>query len=1128
MDAPNQLDLADLTSQNPTGFRLHRMELYNWGTFHESIWTIQPNGNNSLLTGDIGSGKSTVVDALTTLLVPSQKITFNKAAGAESKERNLNSYVRGAYKSEKSELTQSSKAVTLRDESAYTVLLAWFYNEDFKQGMTLAQVFWLKEGINNPERFYVSAEKSLTIKKDFANFGGDINKLKKRLRQNQAHISSSFREYSTLFRRYFGIQTEQALDLFYQTVSMKSVGNLTDFVRLHMLEKNDVESQLDELLRGFDNLNRLHEAVLKARQQIEQLSPLCEDLTHHEKLQAVIQSLRDARAALASWFARFKQALLHTQIETLNKQSQQLMHRIEKVSKLIQGLRDKEDDLHRSIEDQGGRRLREIEREIQHFLQEVNRCKQQYQNYEKSCQALNLQSQLEETLFYQNQSQLKVLNNRLQEEEARLQEERDGNAIQLSLYRKEHEKQRQEIESLKQRKSNIPLRNLSIRQDLLNTLQLEEDELPFAGELLQVDENETKWEGAIERVLHNMGLSLLVPERHYKRVSQYVEQTHLKGRLVYFRVNSQLSNNSLSSRAIPEAGSLADKIRIKPDSEFYEWLEHSLASRFNYHCSETLEDFRRHPYAITENGQIKAGKQRHEKDDRYKLHDRSRYVLGWSNLEKLKVLEAQQQLLENQIHQCSIAISAIEQKVKALRQQDNAIHDLQKIIQFTEIDWQTPTLSIEQLKQEKKEIEESSDILQQLQQQLQKTIESRKQQEQQEKQLFNEQGTLKNKIEVAQESLKNANEIAQEYTQEEMQVHQKILEDWRKKTLGELVFNLRNLDKNQRQIREAMKMAIDNNSKKRETLTQSIIRNMTDYKRNYPAETSEVDAHLEAGHEYVQMLQVLQSEDLPRHEATFKKMLNEQTIQGVVMFQSQLEKERRKIEDKITAINQSLHQIEYNTGSYIKLLADLAQDVDVRDFRSELKSILENSLDSEDMYTEERFLKVKSIMERFRGREGQVEQDRRWMNKVTDVRNWYNFSASERWRENNEEKEYYSDSAGKSGGQKEKLAYTILASALAYQFGLEWGNNRSRSFRFVAIDEAFGKGSDESTRYALELFKKLNLQLLIVTPLQKIHVIEDYISAVHFVHNREGKYSMLRNLSIEEYQQEKTKANTVL
>jgi uncharacterized protein YPO0396 len=136
---------------------------------------------------------------------------------------------------------------------------------------------------------------------------------------------------------------------------------------------------------------------------------------------------------------------------------------------------------------------------------------------------------------------------------------------------------------------------------------------------------------------------------------------------------------------------------------------------------------------------------------------------------------------------------------------------------------------------------------------------------------------------------------------------------------------------------------------------------------------------------------------------------------------------------------------------------------------------------------------------------------------VTDVRNWFNFSASERWSEDDSEREFYSDSAGKSGGQKEKLAYTILASALAYQFGLEWGNVQSRSFRFVVIDEAFGRGSDESTRYGLELFERLNLQLLIVTPLQKIHIIENHIDAVHFIHNEDGRNSLISNLTLEQY-----------
>ncbi|HIJ34908.1 MAG TPA: ATP-dependent exonuclease SbcCD, C subunit-like protein, partial [Gammaproteobacteria bacterium] len=102
----------------------------------------------------------------------------------------------------------------------------------------------------------------------------------------------------------------------------------------------------------------------------------------------------------------------------------------------------------------------------------------------------------------------------------------------------------------------------------------------------------------------------------------------------------------------------------------------------------------------------------------------------------------------------------------------------------------------------------------------------------------------------------------------------------------------------------------------------------------------------------------------------------------------------------------------------------------------------------------------------------------------------------------------------------------VLAASLAYQFGLEWGATRSRSFRFVVIDEAFGRGSDESARFGLRLFKQLNLQLLIVTPLQKIHIIEPYVASVGFVHNDEGRESKLRNLTIDEYRSEKAARTT--
>lgn len=102
------------------GFRLHHLEVFNWGTFDKRVWRMTPEGDTALLTGDIGSGKSTLVDAMTTLLLPAHRISYNKAAGAEARERTLRSYVEGHYKSERVEATGASRAIGLRDNRSYS------------------------------------------------------------------------------------------------------------------------------------------------------------------------------------------------------------------------------------------------------------------------------------------------------------------------------------------------------------------------------------------------------------------------------------------------------------------------------------------------------------------------------------------------------------------------------------------------------------------------------------------------------------------------------------------------------------------------------------------------------------------------------------------------------------------------------------------------------------------------------------------------------------------------------------------------------------------------------------------------------------------------------------------------
>lgn len=302
---------------------------------------------------------------------------------------------------------------------------------------------------------------------------------------------------------------------------------------------------------------------------------------------------------------------------------------------------------------------------------------------------------------------------------------------------------------------------------------------------------------------------------------------------------------------------------------------------------------------------------------------------------------------------------------------------------------------------------------------------------------------------------------------------------------------------------------------------------MGKFRSDWPLDAAELDVSTDGGDEYRSLLTQLRTDDLPRFEARFKEMLNVNAIREVAALQAHLRTAQQQIKDRVRIINESLADIDYQPHTYIRLESEASTDADIRAFRNDLRSCTEGTIgtstggsDDDESYSEAKFLQVQAIVSRLKGREGHSEEDRRWRAKVTDVRTWFTFAASERVRADDSEHEHYSDSGGKSGGQKEKLAYTILAASLAYQFGLVSSGMQSKTFRFVVIDEAFGRGSDESARFGLALFERLGLQLLVVTPLQKIHVIEPFVTRVGFVHNDGGQTSKLATLTIAEYREQ--------
>lgn len=1110
------------------GFRLHSLEVLNWGTFHDSIWKIEPDGNNSLLTGDVGSGKSTLVDALTCLIVPHHKIVFNKAAGADNKERTLLSYVKGEYKNTKNDDGESrEKAVTLRynnfDDATFSVIIANFTNKGYQSSVALAQVFWIEN--DKVQKLLLIREKMpFSVKEHFTQIE-DAKALRKKLKE-LPHVEifdDNFSKYSQRFRHLFGMNSEKAIDLFYQTVSMKSVSSLTSFVQEHMLEKTDIKSQIEDLKKRFDDLNKAYAAVQQARKQKDVLSPLVKFSQDFREFQETVESIGNLLQAFPSFFAAKKQVILENEIRESERKLLQLDGQLKSFETGLNQKRDTVTDIKQNIRENGGSRLEQIAFEIRQREGERDKKRKVHNSYTDLASSCDLESSNSEVSFFRNKKNADQKFSTLKNRQAEILDKHGELAGKKANIKDEIEKAAAELESLKIRPNQIPLEYFNLRKKMAEDLGMSEDEIPFTGELIRVLEREKDWEGALERLLRGFGISMLVPEKHYRLISQYVNARTMMYRdkrlkLDYFSIPHNFDYNGQNDI---DEDSVVNKIEIKPDSLFEDWILNELETKFNLRCV-SLEEFQRQKRdVITKEGQFKRGK-KHTKDDRYDLWDRRNFVLGWTtNKEKITALSKHVDTLKSKSNDFDNQITSLATELQTNTKSQGNLQQILSYDNWYDLNWQDEVLAIASLEKERNELESTNNILKTLNERLAEVTKEITELETEQSVALQTKGSIESKLQEYYEDVIECDNTVDSLNVEERGKYFPLIEN----EIENIELSIKNIGKVRDDLFKKKNTQRENASKSQNGVRDRIIKQMVEFNDQFPSDSLDLSAEIDSLPEYLWRLDKILTEGLPVHEATLKTMLNKNTIDDIVAFDNKLDMHEKAIKDKIRSINEHLKAIEFNRATFIELIADRNRDLEIKRFKEDLKACYSNILDTNDAYTEARFNDVQKILNRFRSND---TRDIEWTHKVTDVRNWFDFNASERYLATNDEKEYYIGSSGKSGGQKEKLAYTIIASALAYQFGLTYGEPKSKSFRFAVIDEAFGKGSDSSAEYGLELFKKLNLQLLIVTPLQKIHIIENYIAAVHHVANRDGNYSEIQNLTVAEYKTEKHLHNGVV
>ncbi len=1086
------------------GFRLRQLEVYNWGTFNQRIWRIIPSSGTALLTGANGSGKSTLADALLTLLVPFARRTYNQASGTEKhRERNEGTYVRGAWSKQKDRENNSANVQYLRGKDSYSVLLAVFVNASLEQYVTLAQVFWWQQG--ELRKFFVIAPAPLNIEEHFS-VRGEMTDLRKQLRTRGAEVFDEFAKYSRRFCHLMGLRSEKALDLFNQIVSIKDIGGLNAFVREHMLEKTDAQQRIAQLRENFENLTRAHAAIELAERQLSVLEPLMNEVGEYEKLQARIAEAEQCAQVVPVYIAGCKKTLLETAIDDARQQRAAAQGQSDALNQRLDQLMQQQIGLSVAIQnDQVGQRIHQMERDIQSLAQQQATKKKQAEQYNTLAWSLNLPEYDDETIFLANARRATVLLAQAAQRSAALTGQRDEQKQQETSLTATLRGLAEELTSLQQRKSQIPGEDIRLRSLLAQTLAIAEEELPFIGELLRVRESARQWEPAIERLLHGFGRQLLIPEQHYQQISRYVDQTNLHGRLIYHRIRGPRTprNNTALERNM-----LFFKLEVKPDTEFTNWLTAELIDAYDYACCETLQEFQQARRALTINGQIKHSAARHEKDDRSSLGDRKRYVLGWSNAQKIEAITAELVAQQKALAAVKASIERIEQAQKHEQKREQALQRLLEFTTFAALDWRTDEQRRNDLLAQKRELEASADHLAELRRQLVEVTQQHRERQQERDNLNATIATLDSAIARYQQQRSACHVTLQAASHADISAYVAQIEKDHKST----ALTIENADDVRERMAQFYRARATSLRGLVTPLMSKIIGLMNDFKQISPAIAHELDASIEAIAAYRHHYEQIRREDLPRYRRRFKELLDEKVITNISVFKAALERQIEDIKKSIGSLNDSLRLIDYTPSTYIQLCFDQTRDSEVRDFRTQLRACLPDVTQPRTAEANEAsFQRIQALIRRF-------EQEERWTAKVTDVRNWLDFSAEERYREDDTTKNYYNDSSGRSGGQKTKLAYTILASAIAYQYGLDQQEERKQAFRFVVIDEAFVRSDEMNARYAMELFKQLDLQLLVLTPLDKIHVIEPYISACHYVtNNQEENDSKVYNFTISEY-----------
>ena len=929
---------------------------------------------------------------------------------------------------------------------------------------------------------------------EFAGTQFDVNRIKAKFNGISPH--SGYGTFATTVCSRLGIgrsgEGQRALGLLARVQAGREFTTVDMLFKTMVLDPPKTLSDAKAAVDHFADLEATYDAMKTAEDQVKTLDGIVELRGALEAAQSEIETI-DSFGLQRSGPTPFGLWALQTEDHLLEKDNAEVVNEKKEVSAAAQAARRRKQELDDQIEDlraqqraAGGDEVESIERRLTVLTENLGAAETKLTEYARNTGLLGTPPRTGEAF-----AALRVVGEEFiaQEYPARkteLEDKRQASTDEKRDAVKQRNELETEVQSLKSR-SGLMTRGLhEARLTVAAALGCPSEELPFVGELIDMDPDFEEWRFAADRAVRSFATVMLVDANRLRETREKVNNLKLSSRLNFQGVDLGRDHPAVDHDRRTLPGRF-----ITSDSPFSGWVLHEIGKRFNYICVNHPADLS-NVRGITITGQTSDGM-------RGAHGGLDKPIIGFSSAKR-------QAELSEEITALSGSIQRLEQAADELQTAIDRLDELKgSYIYLRATSWESIDVAgieaqQDELKSRRERILGANNRLAQL--------------KAEEEQLTPQREEAHSEVTRNSDRMKALETLHGEIVarHDEVKIAMWEIEEAGTVVLSDELSGRLKIEFDKFVIEPSWKTLPDVRDKIRASLGEAVRRAEEEIKSHADALQSKFGAFLriwprpDLGEavafydEFHEILTELKSEGLHERRARFTREVNEWSGVDLLKLHGSYTEALNEIEDRLNPINDILKHLPFGAGrDRLALKQHYNETPEVAKFRRELRDLASNTTELDtDEAAANRFV----ALQRFIGKLRTSERDH-----LIDVRRHVSFEA-ERVNAEGITQNVYVSIAGKSGGESQELIAFIVGAALRYQLGdEEWPR-----YAPVVLDEAFIKSDESFTGRAVDAWQGLGFQLIVGAPDDKVNSIERHTHRVLCVTKNDRDHSHITEL----------------